>query len=163
MNQIISVSCLAALVLGISVQWGQTYEIARRPWYAWMEVVEPKGKSHEGVKKEVANADIQPASDAKVPVKTEAMLTPEEQAKALLLRMEAQRALRTFKAKKMAQNRRNGKAAWKRELEGFLTAQRKIERDQVKPVMVPTLKRNEDKKRSAPEWRPVRKGRAVLT
>jgi hypothetical protein len=162
MRQSMSTKWVGILVFGALLQYGDAYKAERGRLTQWMQVEEPSGQGKNlGIPApiEVTNpATVVPAGERR----SEMALTPKEQTQVLLHRMEAQKALRDFKAKKMAKHRRSGSAAWKRELEGFLMAQRKIEREQVKLDGVSRSLPKKGKKAPDSEWHPIRKGR-VLT
>jgi hypothetical protein len=92
-----------------------------------MEVVEPGTQKKPGGKSTTeADLVVVPVSD----------LSHEEQAQALSLRLSTQKALRTMQARRMASSRKQSKKAWRKDLEGFLTAQRRIQsRSEIKPTL----------------------------
>ncbi len=98
-----------------------------------MEVVEP----HSQPTLEISGdhqVEIHPISESRVKASQAALLlSPGEEQRALLQRLEAQKSLRQLKAKKMAKHRRYGRRAWKREMENFLSAQKKIRLQRVQP------------------------------
>ncbi len=85
-------------------------------------------------------------------------LTQQEVTRALVFRMNTQRALRNLKARRLALHRHQGVKAWRREMEVYLAAQKQLKANppQVKPPSVG------NPLRPAPDGRSPRKSNSVL-
>lgn len=85
-------------------------------------------------------------------------LTQQEVSRALILRMDTQRALRNLRARRLALHRHQGIKAWRREMELYLAAQRQLKANmpQVKPPA------GSNSIRPAPDGRAPRKSNSVM-
>lgn len=157
----IGIPTVSAIALVGLCGFGFSSESIRQSSSQWMAVVEPieQSNSAQMIRNHLNGFQKTSVLHSLPPLHTS--LTPEEEAKSLIMRMEAQKALRDLKAKKMASHRRKGMKAWKREMEGFLTTQRQIKRDQVDAKILPQLKIEKEEKSTNPKWHPVRKGRST--